>query len=379
MHSLPQPLASDSTFQRRLHAPVQGRRRQLVRSLLDHAEAHEHNLPIDQCHPARKLANKLTTCGSTPYARQAAETGELSLSLARCNSRVCPTCAKYRRADLERRIRSAVSKIDDARFLTLTLKSSDEPLRQQIDRLKACYAKLRRSKAWKAHVTGGIAIVEATYNPRLDQWHPHLHVVIDGTYWKQPAIADAWEKATRDSRIVHIKRVPSREALTRYVAKYIAKSNTPENCPDRRVAEHALAMHGLRIAQPFGTLHGALKEPTDDAPKPETHEVCPLEPLHADATSGDQRAIRLFNLTRTLARNPLPDVDHPARDQAQRQHRKAARLLRAWWRRKQEPTRVPGTPSRRNRPARGHPRDRPERLWQEPKPPPSTLCHGPPR
>src|SRR5690606_7248566 len=102
--------------------------------------------------------------------------------------------------------------------------STDNPLAGELERLKACFRELRRGKPWKQHVQGGVAVVECTFNAKTQKWHPHLHIVFDGKYWAQPAIATEWERVTGDSKIVDVRFVRSKDQAAGYIAKYVSKS-----------------------------------------------------------------------------------------------------------------------------------------------------------
>lgn len=300
----------------------------LIRSLLTAAEVVEDGEARDVCSCERRLANKLTACGATPMAC-IRESGRVTVSHGRCNSRMCPTCARHRKRDLEARVRRAVEVVDDARFLTLTLRSTSRPLGEQVERLKKCFGKLRRSKEWRQHVRGGVVVVEVTYNHRTDSWHPHVHCVIDGVFWSQRAVSAAWKAVTGDSSVVHITRVPSRVALTKYITKYVAKGVDLERAPDRRIAEWCMAMHGVRVAQAFGHLHGRMGKVEDGESHGPVVEQVPMMPLHDAAVAGDMRARRLWRCLHLAGRCD----DHPA-NRGERiviRHKHLARHLRCWW------------------------------------------------
>jgi len=364
-----QPLRSDTAYQRRMHRLTQADRRERVAKLLDVADRNPPD-QLDAIHPARRIANKLTSCGRHPTIYQDSDSGRIVLSHARCKSRVCPHCAGIRRKQLRDRVSEAVKHIDDARMLTLTLAASDDPLADQLHRLKEAFKKLRRLKSWRAHVTGGVYLVEITFNAASTQWHPHLHCIVDGCYWAQAEIANAWETATGDSRIVDIRRVPSRKALVQYVTKYVAKSETPPNMPAPKLAEWATALHGARQMQTFGALHGKAVAPHNEPDHGELDHVAPGNALPDSADRGDHRAARLWACLGRLVSHRVPDDDPIAAARVLARHRRLARRIRAWWSNQQgenhrhDPDRPP------NQPARGDPHHRALRLWQEPEPPP---------
>jgi hypothetical protein len=151
---------------------------------------------------------------------------------------------------------AVLERADDVRFLTLTIVSTDRPLTDQITDLRTAFKKLRRSRAWKLHVNGGVTIFETTWNAKTQQWHPHLHVLIDGTYWDRDAIRREWQRCHAQGGFVKINRVHGRENISRYVAKYVSKSDSMPDLPLTRFVEWACAVHGLRTHQTFGCLHG---------------------------------------------------------------------------------------------------------------------------
>jgi hypothetical protein len=287
-------LWSDTSWQATLHHGRHGQRRHLLGLLVAAAEAAEQGPPDAEPNVARKLANRLSSCGRHPIIYQGEVTGRLHVARAMCKSRMCPTCGMFRAKRLAKRLEVYNRTMDAPRLLTLTLKDSSAPLKEQIDRLVRCWRNVRQSAAGKDHVLGGYQCVEVTYNARSDSWHPHLHVVYEGRWWAQSAIADLWEKATGDSRIVDIRAAHGRAAVARYVAKYVAKSQIADQVPVKRIEEWCTALRGLRMVQTFGSLHGM---PIEELPAEEREKmvyVAPLRALADEAELGDEDAQHLL-------------------------------------------------------------------------------------
>lgn len=325
------PLSSDNVFQARLHRGMHQRRRELLRDLIAQAELIEQTQPLDAgCFP-RKLANKLTACGRMPTVWQDEGNGELVVSRALCRARLCPTCGRNRSEALRREILPLIREMDAARMLTLTLAGSDDPLAVQIKRLLDCWKRLRRRKIAAQYIRGGLYVVEITWNARTEQWHPHLHVVCDGQYWPQNRIADLWEEITGDSRIVDIRAVHSREHVARYVSKYVSKCHTPKGVSPARLVEWCESVHGLRMVQTFGHLHGCkvAQPPTQD--RATLAHVIPLEPLLEEANHGDEEAAQLLAQLRTLTQHRPPANRPGDLEPMLSKHRELAEQLRAWW------------------------------------------------
>lgn len=202
-----------------------------------------------------KQVRRMGECCSCPHVGSR-DDGRVGVVWFRCRHRLCPLCSKARAQQTAEKIEAACSAADALRFLTLTLRSSDGPLGEQLDRLFACFREFRRTVEWRRHVRGGVYTFEATWNESTGQWHPHLHVLIDGGFWEQQSIAAAWERCTGDSRIVDIRAVHSKRKAASYVAKYAAKPPSMESWPPERIRDYARGVRRRRLVHTFGTMHG---------------------------------------------------------------------------------------------------------------------------
>lgn len=217
-----------------------------------------------------RIAARLLSCCLHPTIVTIDEGRAYHLTEQRCRSRVCPRCAVFRARALARRITNLVRSMDDARFLTLTIRSTDRPLRDQVKLLRRRFAAMRRSRPWIDHVFGGVYTIEVTRNDLTGQWHPHLHAIIDGDFWRQAQILELWESIVGDHAGVDIRAVRGVRKLANYLACYVAKSCNLDHLTDRQLAEWAIETHALRLAQTFGNMHGA---------KPQSMSAEELEPL----------------------------------------------------------------------------------------------------
>lgn len=267
-----------TAYQHRVFGDSIDDQERLIYALREYAEHHPDNRLPD------RIANKLQNCVAHPIICSDPAETDCVICEDRCKSRSCLRCSRIRSIQLMAKGLKALENCNDPRFLTVTLKSRNESLRRQLKQLTRCFAKLRRSAIWKAHVTGGLYVIEVTYNHQTDLFHPHLHAVVDGHYFPQPLLKGAWKVATGDSEIVHIARTGKREALARYLSKYVAKGSDAKEWPRLRLAEFATAIHGLRLVQTFGSLHAIkLSRDTDDA-WPFTERVVHLSELKRRAS-----------------------------------------------------------------------------------------------
>lgn len=249
-------MRSDTPWQAWVHRRWQHERDRLTGALVTAAERIEGEHGLDHPNRPRRLAAKLWGCCRSPELYRDDVSGRLVIQPDACGSRICPRCSRKRSEDLRQAVRLAAMRLDAPAMITLTLRSTDTPLSHQLDRLTEMARRLRRRRAWQQHVAGGLQVIEVTWSQRQQRWHPHLHILCDLWYWPQAQLADEWEAVTGDSRVVDVRRVHSRSAAANYVAKYVAKGADLASIPDHRVPEWAEAVHGRRLAQTFGTLHG---------------------------------------------------------------------------------------------------------------------------
>lgn len=241
-----------------------------------------------------KRTLKMADCCSTPQVGLTAA-GTPKAVWFRCRDRICPLCAAARSGQVTDRIMRATREADALRFLTITIASTDAPLRDQLDRLTDRYRALRKTDAWKRHVRGGIATIEVTLNRSTGRWHPHLHVLIDGIYWDQKSIAATWQSVTGDSCVVDIRAVRGRGNAAKYVAKYAAKPGDIATWPTANINEYAAAIHRRRMLIATGTMHNSAADVDGDAEDRniETSRI-PLHALERRANTGCNRAALLL-------------------------------------------------------------------------------------
>lgn len=241
-----------------------------------------------------KRTLKMADCCSTP-AVGLTPSGCPNAIWFRCRDRLCPLCAHARSGQVTERVLVATRDADALRFLTLTVAASNEPLRDQMDRLTARYKALRKTDEWKAHVRGAIATIEVTLNAETGKWHPHLHVLADGTFWDQRSISRTWERVTGDSPIVYIEAVRGRGKVAKYVAKYAAKPGDIAQWPAEAINEYAAAIHRRRMLIATGTMHGKSGDCDGDT---EDRTISggriPLHAIERRANTGCERAALLL-------------------------------------------------------------------------------------
>ena len=246
-----------------------------------------------------KRADRMAGCCRFPRAIVLGN-GRPGLSLNRCRDRCCPRCGTHRGRELALKIAHLTRQMDSPRLITLTIASKPgEGLRELLDHLRASFRRIRKLPLWRSKVKGGVYTVEVTRNEQTGAWHPHVHIVADGSYWDQASISSAWEEASEGSKIVDVRKINNATQTAKYVADYVAKPYAHGSWDADAICEWAEAMHRQRLSHTFGSLHGVKVEETD-----ETDEVRAADDLGStlwiktSANKGNRIAERMVELVR---------------------------------------------------------------------------------
>jgi len=271
-------------WQDRIHSRWAATRRRVIGAL---GRSADHRLQT------RSL--RISGCCSWPVGLILSD-GTPGISLGRCRDRMCGLCAHRRSLEAADRIGAIAQRMSSPRLITLTLRASDAPLADQVARLVDAFRDLRRRKVWGQHVRGGVATLEITRSAATGRWHPHLHTLVDGSYFPHELLRRAWLDLTGDSYIVDVRAVHDRSQATRYIAKYCGKPANFGSWPDDAIAHYALAMHGRRTIITFGASHSVTVDPRDSGDRPKASRVLhSLVHVLRHAAAGDpeqQRVVR---------------------------------------------------------------------------------------
>lgn len=173
---------------------------------------------------------------------------------SRCHNRWCPSCSKARSTIYAANIREWVSrKQRDIRFVTLTLRHNNTPLKDQIDRINRSFLALRRRSWWKASVFGGVSFIEIKTG-KDNRFHVHIHAILEGKYIPVNELSAEWHAVTGDSPIVDVRSIANVDVVAGYVAKYGSKPiDRSIIFQPTKLVECIQALHGRRLATTFGS------------------------------------------------------------------------------------------------------------------------------
>jgi len=200
-------------------------------------------------------------CGAECLIEWSDEAQRYRLRASYCKNRHCRPCAKSKAgliaANLRNRLEQKATGNDRYRFITLTLRHSKRPLREQIRSLYSHFTKLRATKFWKRSQRGGAFMIECGWNKLTREWHPHLHIIGEGDFLRQDTLANEWMKITSGSFKVDVRAINSGKDAVHYVSKYVTKGTNDEVWSDDSAAqEWIIATRSLRTCATYGTWRG---------------------------------------------------------------------------------------------------------------------------
>jgi hypothetical protein len=252
--------------------------------------------------PIRRLES-YRSCGDRVWLLQHREDPtRLKITADTCKSRWCVPCQRDRSFRIRANLKAHLPP-HPIRFLTLTIRSHNEPLAELLRRLYGGFRRLRNRSFWRDRVAGGIAFLEVKIGKNSGNWHPHLHVLLQGRYLPHELVRKHWLAVTGDSHVVDIRLVRSRDDVNRYVTKYTTKTTAPSIAhDDHRLDEAIQALRGKRTVIPFGTwaAWGLLRRNDASEWQLYAHE----NDLAWRARQGDVEAEFLLRVIDTLAHSP---------------------------------------------------------------------------
>jgi hypothetical protein len=227
-----------------------------------------------------------------------------------CHDRFCWPCASSRSRTIARNLHGALNKRSH-RFLTLTLRSSENRLDKEIDRLYSGFKTLRRDPWWQRVCSGGCSFLEVTLNDRTLRWHPHLHIIQEGGYVPQAMLQKKWHGITGDSHIVWIEAIKDAKETIRYVSKYASKPLDASVFHSMStLSEVMTCMRGRRMCLTFGRWAGLKLTKVERTFDPDSFKrLGSLGDLLRHARAGEPYAVGIISHLKEhrsfIPRNPI--------------------------------------------------------------------------
>lgn len=203
----------------------------------------------------QKIRERFDDCGTRCSVYLDTDTSRYVFKPQTCKLRFCPVCRRRIQRAVVKRLSDALGAIKrhSWQFITLTIRHTDRPLRDQLNALRHDFRKLRQHKLWRQNVSHGFAIIEITYNEAADQWHPHIHVLAHTQFIDWSLLRKAWKHVTGGSDNIDCGFIKSSKSAATYVAKYLGKP-PPLVFRERihRAGEYYDATKRAKFLIPFG-------------------------------------------------------------------------------------------------------------------------------
>jgi len=263
---------------------------------------------LGRVEPGSDRQLRFEACGSHAWVYQAADDpSRLCIKADYCHDRFCVPCQTARNLRLRNEL-LLLLRGRTLRFVTLTIATPAMPLANALTKLLTSFRRLRDSKLWKAHITGGLAVLEVKRSSRSPRWHPHLHILCEGSFIPQRALSNAWRAITKTSFVVDVRYVGDNEKAAAYVTKYVTKPVASHVTHSEALLDEAiLAMKGRRTVIQFGTWYGQ-----DLFRHRDTTEWVALAPLNRVITDALAGHIPAADILKTLnSRNLINDSARP--------------------------------------------------------------------
>lgn len=253
---------------------------------------------------SRSRLDNFRECGSQAFVYKATDVlNKYRLGGSSCRDRFCIPCAIDRSRCLATNV---LNELDGkpTRFITLTIKQTNAPLLDVLDKLYDCFRRLRARRIWKNGVVGGCGFVEIKWSTTNQAWNVHIHCIVHGSYIYQRYLSNEWYKITGNSMITDIRLVKDNRRIGQYVTKYVSKpfNDTFVNRTNQ-LDEVITATKGRRLALTFGDWRGIkLTE------SPSEHDWISLGSFHdvvTRAAQGDRECLAAIN---SICRDVAPKI-----------------------------------------------------------------------
>lgn len=253
------------------------------------------------------LHARMELCGSAAGWLIDLATRRVRNWIARCKARYCAFCANARHGHVAAYVQAMADMMPQRKHIVLTTRSNPDPLARQLDTNRDSFTSLRHSPAWRAAIRGGVYTHEVTDNPATGQWHPHVHVLCDGSYYRWQDLRADWRRITGGSDVIRIMQVTDTTRVIRDLCKYTSKPDRLRDWTPRKIVEYVHATRGRRMLNTFGTFHGfKLEHPDDFKPLPSDAPYVGIRRLAFLAAAGAEAPQRVLLLAAERTPRFLP-------------------------------------------------------------------------
>ena len=220
---------------------------------------------------------RLESCRTMPFFMVNKNTLKVRIASQSCNLRFCPLCQKSKRSNIAANVKKWMKSEKHPKMITLTMKTTDEDLKIQLDRLYKCFKQLRRLKLFKEKTTGGIWFFQVTQTTNPKAFHPHLHIITAGDYIPHRQLSREWQRITGESFIVDLRAVKNIKKSADYVSRY---ATMPANLLYMEQMAQACLFYAIKGRRLCGTFGSAYKQKLTKKPEIDKETWKKIKPFH---------------------------------------------------------------------------------------------------
>lgn len=261
---------SVTTASQATHRAVRAIRQEKIQAsaiaLYSHLENDPQN-PLFSAHgdTMSKRSYQLSRCRKSGYYARHIETGKVKVFRTSCKIRWCALCGSALNSWRAHTCSDWLVGCNHPKFTTLTTQHTDTPLDSQLKSLYRYFHYLCTLTNFRKYVRGGIWFLQIKRSAGDHNWHPHLHCLFDSAYYPHAELVADWQRASRGSTVVDIRKVRSHAKAVNDVVRYSASAaDLSALSLDDGVTVYR-ACHGKRLCGTWGTAKGVqLKPPRDE-------------------------------------------------------------------------------------------------------------------
>lgn len=228
-----------------------------------------------------KFSDLLSECRTRAWFIRNDETGHVRIATKQCRLRWCFFCAEARQQFITNQIYPWYSRAKEPKLFTITIRHTENTLPEQIDFLYKSFQKLRNRKFLKDNIRGGVWFFQVTFNQKTQQWHPHIHALLDSKFMMHAKLITLWDQITNGSTIVHIRTVNDPEKTLAHNARYAARPTDLLKIPKSKWSEIFEAFNGRRIVGTWGTARKISLTPKKPEDAERWHDIGGFRTVHS--------------------------------------------------------------------------------------------------
>ena len=120
-------------------------------------------------------------CSETLFLKECQTTGEVKVTANYCGKRWCSVCSAIKTAEMMKGYYTSVQALPDIHFVTLTVPAvTGEHLKSTIRGMLKEFTKVKDVLRKQGHPISGIRKLECNFNPKMNTYNPHFHLIISG-------------------------------------------------------------------------------------------------------------------------------------------------------------------------------------------------------